>query len=209
MQSAIAALGGGTIEGWSCWDLGAHFGIYSVALARRAGPLGQVAAFEPNPLSFARLERHRRMNHLDWLKCYQAAASDKTGRSELVTSGDLGSTSTHLLYKGESLGESSRPIQIRTLRLDEEVTAGRLRAPRFVKVDVEGHAGAALEGMKETLAAALPEMIIAFHSEDEVERCLAVVGPLGYSWTVIVPPPANERSMIGGDYLFVPLAARK
>jgi len=50
--------------------LGAHFGLYSVALALRVGPEGQVAAFEPNPVSFARLERHRRMNGLDRLKTY-------------------------------------------------------------------------------------------------------------------------------------------
>ena len=39
----------GDMQGWSCWDLGAHFGIYSVGLARLVGPQGQVAAFEPNP----------------------------------------------------------------------------------------------------------------------------------------------------------------
>src|SRR5436309_1838240 len=44
-----ALLGLGAIGGWSCWDLGAHFGIYSIGLARRAGPTGQVAGFEPNP----------------------------------------------------------------------------------------------------------------------------------------------------------------
>lgn len=64
------SLGGGNISGWNCWDLGAHFGLYSVALALRVGPEGQVAAFEPNPVSFARLERHRRMNGLDRLKTY-------------------------------------------------------------------------------------------------------------------------------------------
>lgn len=70
VQAAIMSLGGGDISGWNCWDLGAHFGLYSVALALRVGPEGQVAAFEPNPVSFARLERHRRMNGLDRLKTY-------------------------------------------------------------------------------------------------------------------------------------------
>ena len=49
---------------------GVHFGLYSAALALRVGHEGQVAAFEPNPVSFARLERHRRMNGLDRLKTY-------------------------------------------------------------------------------------------------------------------------------------------
>ncbi|MSU65186.1 MAG: hypothetical protein EXS38_03585 [Opitutus sp.] len=59
MQAVLLGLGGGDIRGWTCWDLGAHFGLYSVGLARRVGPAGQVAAFEPNPISFARLQRHR------------------------------------------------------------------------------------------------------------------------------------------------------
>jgi hypothetical protein len=98
VQRVIEGLGGGSMAGWSCWDLGAHFGFCSVALSMRVGPSGQVAAFEPNPDSFARLERHRRMNRLTWLKTYQAAASDHTGSAELLTYGDLGSTSTHLRY---------------------------------------------------------------------------------------------------------------
>jgi hypothetical protein len=76
VQEALLALGGGDIRGWNCWDLGAHFGLYSIGLAQRVGPMGQVAAFEPNPLSYARLHRHARMNRFDWLKTYQAAVSD-------------------------------------------------------------------------------------------------------------------------------------
>src|SRR5205085_1089961 len=46
LQSTLVALADAGIEGWSCWDLGAHFGLYSVGLARHVGPKGQVAAFE-------------------------------------------------------------------------------------------------------------------------------------------------------------------
>ncbi len=132
IQAAISQVGNGDIKGWSCWDLGAHFGYYSVAMAMRVGPGGQVAAFEPNPASFARLERHRRMNHLDWLKTYQAAVSDRAGGAELLTYGDLGSTSAHLRYDGEAESKKSTPIGIRTLRLDDLVASGELRAPMFV-----------------------------------------------------------------------------
>ena len=38
MQNALVSLG--DIRGWNCWDLGAHFGIYSIGLARRVGPTG-------------------------------------------------------------------------------------------------------------------------------------------------------------------------
>jgi FkbM family methyltransferase len=204
IQAALAALGNGDITGWSCWDLGAHFGIYSVALSIRVGPQGQVAAFEPNPQSFERLERHRRMNRLGWLKTYMAAASDRSGTSELLTYGDLDSTSTHLRYEGESQGDSSKPISIRSLRLDDLVESGELRAPRFVKIDVEGHGHKALEGMKGAVSRSRPSFIVAFHSGAEVGGVTGILRPLGYSWRAIVEPPSNPGEMIGGDYLFTP-----
>jgi FkbM family methyltransferase len=203
VQAAIEGLGGGDIRGWSCWDLGAHFGYYSVALALRVGPQGQVAAFEPNPDSFARLERHRRMNHLAWLRTYEAAASQRTGTLELLTYGELDSTSTHLRYEGEALGPETAPIGIRALRLDELVESGELRPPRFVKIDVEGHGHRAVEGMGGAIAASRPTLIIAFHSKEEVDGVLAVLMPLGYRFAPI-EPPLDAGSMTGGDYLFTP-----
>jgi FkbM family methyltransferase len=202
VQAAISRLGDGDIKGWSCWDLGAHFGYYSVAMAMRVGPSGQVAAFEPNPASFVRLERHRRMNRLEWLRTYQAAVSDRAGGAELLTYGDMGSTSTHLRYDDEAENKDSAPIGIRTLRLDDLVASGELRPPRFVKVDVEGHGHHAIEGMKATLAKARPELIVAFHSKAEVDGVLGVLKPLGYGWTPIAAPPTDPESLIGGDYLF-------
>jgi FkbM family methyltransferase len=206
VQGAIEALG--ILRGWSCWDLGADFGFYSVMLALRTGPEGEVAAFEPNPRSFGRLRLHARMNGLGWLKCYRSAASDSSGSSELMTYGDLGSTSTHLLYDGEVPGKACLPIEIQTLRLDDEVEAGRLRLPRFIKMDVEGHGHRALRGMARTLEKARPQLIIAFHSDAEVEGCLAILEPLGYRHEP-VGVPSRSDSLVGGDFLFRPTSGNK
>ena len=65
LQQAILALG--DLRGRDCWDLGAHYGLYSIGLARHAGPDAQIVALEPNPVSFARLNYHRRLNRLPWL----------------------------------------------------------------------------------------------------------------------------------------------
>jgi FkbM family methyltransferase len=203
VQRAIEWLGNGDIRGWSCWDLGAHFGFYSVALALRVGPGGQVAAFEPNPRSFERLERHRWMNRLAWLKTYQAAASDRSGPTELLTYGELDSTSTHLRYGDEAPGGGSAVIGIRALRLDDLVKSGELRPPQFAKVDVEGHGHRAIEGMRVSISQSRPTLIIGFHSMEEVDGVLGILAPMGYRWAPIGTPAASG-SMIGGDYLFSP-----
>ena len=205
-QAALAALGGGRIEGWCCWDLGAHFGLYSVGLARRVGPGGEVAAFEPNPENFARLELHRRRNRLAWLKPFNVAVSDRTGSADLLGTGLFASTTAHLAYEGEVAAAGSASHRVAIVRADDLVAAGTLRPPHFIKIDVEGHAHRALLGMQATLSAHRPILIIGCHSPQEADGMLAVLGPLGYGWREIgaVAGVKNPPLRSGGDYWFEP-----
>ncbi len=180
VQRFLLAVGGNDIRGWSCWDLGAHYGIYSVGLAMRVGGAGQVAAFEPNPLSFARLARHRRLNHLEQLKIFPVAVSDSKREDDLFTYGSRESTTTHLRYAGEQ-GVGGKPIRVATVRLDDLVRSGDIRRPNFIKIDVEGHAHRALAGARETLAAAQPIILVALHNATERDGVTEILGPLGYS----------------------------
>lgn len=204
LQSTLVSLGNGSIRGWSCWDLGAHFGLYSIGLARRVGPDGQVAAFEPNPLSFARLERHHRMNGLPWLKLYRAAVSERSGTAELYTYGNVRATTTHLPYDGETHTGDVGAIRVPKIRLDDLVRAGELRIPQFVKIDVEGHGHHALAGMRETLTLARPILIVGFHSPSELDGVMALLAPLSYSVRQVDEPNPTSEVTVGGDYLFTP-----
>ena len=203
VQDAVLALG--DLTGKACWDLGAHYGLYSVGLARRVGPTGEVAAFEPNPVSFRRLELHTRRNHLAWLKLFRAAASDRNGTDELLTYGTLDQTSTHLAYEGEIKSADSAPIEISTVRLDDLVAAGRIRTPHFVKVDIEGHAHKAFAGASETIRRSRPIVIAAFHSPAEKAGVEQVLNPLRYSVEPLPTAVAGDRKEWFGDYLCRPL----
>lgn len=203
VQQAMLALGGGSIEGWSCWDLGAHFGLYSIGLARRVGPTGEVAAFEPNPASFERLERHRCMNNLPWLKLHGCAASDHEANAELYTYGHRAAPTSHLPYTGERRSDSIGAIEVPTVRLDRLVRSGDLRPPHFVKIDVEGHGHRALAGMEETLDRVRPILIAAFHSADEVQGMMQRLTALDYSWVRISGTPGPVVGP-GMDCLFTP-----
>jgi FkbM family methyltransferase len=200
MHHALVAVG--DIHGWSCWDLGAHYGIYSIGLARRVGPTGEVAAFEPNPLSYARLERHRAMNGLTWLKTFNAAVSATSAVRELYTGGQLETTSTHLRYDDEIPIANSQSVQVQTLALDELVAVGRIRPPRLIKIDVEGHGHHALAGARQTLRSALPIIVMGFHSAAEVEGTERELNPLGYTWEPVEPAAGPDR--IGQDFLLRP-----
>lgn len=199
LHTALDSLG--DIRGWSCWDIGAHFGIYAIGLARRVGAEGQVAAFEPNPISYRRLEFHRRLNRLDWMKTFQAAASDHAGLDELCTDGDFRTTTTRLRREGERPAGRERRISIRTLRLDDLVAAGELRPPQFIKVDVEGHGHRTLAGARKTLAQSRPAMIVELHSAEEADGIVRLIEPLDYEQLQL---PGIEPDQSGRNMLFRP-----
>lgn len=79
---------------------GAHYGIHTLGFARRVGPRGQVAAFEPAPVSFHRLQFHLRMNRLKNVVAFPAAASERTAEQTLLLDRGVGATTSHLPYPG-------------------------------------------------------------------------------------------------------------
>jgi FkbM family methyltransferase len=200
MERAILAWG--DLQGKVCWDLGAHFGYYSVGLALRTGPTGQVVAVEPLPANHARLEHHRRMNHLPWLTTFQAAASDVAGEADFVSDLSHGDTTVHLPYDGEHKTAATPTIRVRTLRLDDLVARGEIRAPDFIKIDVEGHGHHALGGAMESIRHTRPVMLMGFHSPQEVAGTEALLRPLGYEF--IPTGSKHPAHRVGADYLLQP-----
>ena len=186
--------------GKNVWDLGSHYGLYAIGLGRRVGPAGSVAAFEPNPLSFERLQLHMRRNPMDWVKAFPYAVSDIAADQRLFAYAGLESTTTHLAYEGETWDASIPTVSVPTRRLDDLVAAGEIRHPDFVKVDVEGHGHHALAGAAKTLATALPTLVCAFHSDQELRGIRAVLDPLGYSYFPVLPEaPGTPKS--GFEYI--------
>lgn len=179
------------LPGLVCWDIGAHQGIYSIGLARAVGPSGWVEAFEPDPVSLGRLRWHRRLNRVSNLRIHPVAVSDHSGEARLYQYHGFGSTTSHLPYPGETLDQVPfRPITL--IRLDDWSGEGRLRPPGFIKIDVEGHAVAALDGMRETLRRHHPVMLLAIHSREEIDGARAILEPLGYTLEP-TSPATGER----------------
>jgi len=149
------------------WDLGAHFGIYTIGMARRVGGTGQVVAFEPDAVSRARLELHIGRNKLNNVVVIAAAASSNYGTGVLLQYGDFGNTTSHLAFPGENTLAVPLKAAISCVAADGLVAAGKIRLPQFAKIDVEGHGGKALEGMSCSLTKSRPVMLMAFHGGDE------------------------------------------
>ena len=179
IETVVASLP--SLTGAACWDLGAHFGLYTIGFARLVGPTGQVASFEPDPIAFARCERHVRLNSLQNVRLFNAAVSEAAGRRPLILADRrLGSSANHLRYEDEPVSPDEKTIDIDTVILDELVARGAIRPPMLVKVDVEGHGAKALAGAATTLGLHTPTIVMSFHSHAEAEDTRTILEPLGY-----------------------------
>ncbi|QYM80485.1 FkbM family methyltransferase [Horticoccus luteus] len=165
--------------GGAAWDLGAHFGFYTLWLARAVGPAGQICAFEPDLVSFDRLRRHVTMNRLGHVQIFQCAVSDDTGNRLLIQSQGAGATTSHLPYQGETTA-GQHTVAIQTVALDALAEKEAWRPPQFIKIDIEGHAASALRGAQRTLGRHHPVLLISLHSPQEVDGVRIELQPLGY-----------------------------
>jgi FkbM family methyltransferase len=166
--------------GASCWDFGAHFGIHAVGMAMSAGPTGQVAAFEPDPVAFDRLRYHVRRNRLENVVLFQAAVSDKPGSLKLIATNGLGSSMSHFQYEDEEISANTPLLEVETVVADDLVSAGRIRPPDLIKVDLQGHGARALTGAASSIRAHRPVIVFSNHSKWELEGTRALLDPMGY-----------------------------
>jgi FkbM family methyltransferase len=116
-------------------DVGAHVGLYSVALALRVGRAGRVVAFEPNPSSFQTLRTHCRINRvLERVELRDVAVGDVDG--EVAFESGRGSESSISVSPGST-------ERVNCARLDTVFPNQRVD---LLKIDIEGYEERALRG---------------------------------------------------------------
>jgi FkbM family methyltransferase len=165
-------------------DVGANVGLYAAVMARHSA---RVLAFEPHPACAAQLRDLK----LSRCEVVEAALSDADGQATLRVPQE-GHGEHHAL---STLAESNalrstaadagvRAFQVATMRLDTALAArlGPDEALGFIKIDVEGHEHAVLQGAAATLARHRPVLLIeieARHGSD-IDGIFAMLSGLGY-----------------------------
>ena len=129
-------------------DVGANVGSYTIALAIRVGSNGRVFSFEPNPRSYAFLERNVKLNGFDNVSFYETALAESNGAVLLETRYD--DLALSRIVKAGADGEVLR-VSSRTMdSLFSDADRARIR---FIKIDAEGAEPAILRGATAILEA--------------------------------------------------------
>ena len=131
-------------------DAGANRGVWTEVLRRHSR---QVCAFEPNPKMYAELRRCARPE----VRTFPLALSDRAGSGDLlVPQNDRGFSNQGASLSAARIGDGRfGVVAVETRRLDD-LDLGDIG---FLKVDVEGHELAVLEGARETLRRHRPTMV--------------------------------------------------
>jgi FkbM family methyltransferase len=134
-------------------DVGANVGYVTNLMATRVGPGGTVMAFEPHPAVFELLQRNAARWNADpsvsEVEVHRYAISDRSGRGRLS---GVGEGDTHMgLASLREAADAGDPgdFEVELAKLDDVVGDRRLQ---LVKIDVEGHEHAVLEGAETLIA---------------------------------------------------------
>jgi FkbM family methyltransferase len=152
--------------------------LYNAAAARRdEGTL--VLGFEAQPEMAALVARNVARNRLRNVAVQNRAVSDRSGRLAFWL------TDTDHMCSAEPafLALAGRPIagrlDVERVSLDEFCRSRGVGAD-LIKVDVEGHEAAVLDGASETLRRFTPTLILEFSGTGEVPRLAGRLAGLGY-----------------------------
>lgn len=163
-------------------DVGANIGLYSWH-ALDACPDLHVAAFEPDPRNVQLLKRTSQKWGVQNLIVHAQAASNALGTASF--SQDLLSSATGSLEQSEPsfaeqhYGQRACNIRVATTTLD--LATKDMPPPALVKIDVEGHEQAVLEGASELLERSRPILLIESFGE-RAEAVRNILNPLGYQY---------------------------
>ncbi len=147
--------------GMTLFDVGSHFGYYSLLGAALVGSEGRVNAFEPTPRTFEMLKKNvaGRSN----IMISNTAAFSTSAEMSFVDYG-LAYSAFNSFYPGKTLPEMkplAKPkyLNIKTVTIDEYISDKKIE-PDFLKIDAEASEIDVLQGMENTLTRIKPIITI-------------------------------------------------
>jgi len=145
--------------GMTFYDVGSHFGYFSLLASTLVGPEGQVFAFEPTANTFQVLSENAARR--DNITCNQVAAYRESGHLTFLDQG-LGDSSLNFIvgdqWEGGETKAGTREIQVPAIKLDD--FAQQHGDPDFLKIDTEGAEVPVLQGMANVIQRCHPTIVL-------------------------------------------------
>lgn len=144
--------------GMTFFDVGSHFGYFSLLAADLVGPSGSVHAFDPTPSTFDMLRKN--VGHLKNVTLVNAAGFSRNTKLDFTDFG-LEYSAYNSLSGGKVVFDKSKPqptpkhFEVDALTIDSYIERTGAR-PNLLKIDAEGAELEILKGMETTLTEIKP-----------------------------------------------------
>lgn len=145
-------------EGMTVVDIGSNLGYYALLEARLVGRRGKVVAIEPVPDNARFLAMNVKANCYSNIVICEAAIGECNSEVPLHLSEK---SNLHSLVPLS--GDTGKHINVSMLTLDSLVSRYKLSSVDFIRMDIEGYETVAIEGMRRTLQAHNPYLLIELH----------------------------------------------
>jgi FkbM family methyltransferase len=197
--------------GMAVFDIGAHFGLFSLAALHYGGNRARAFAIDPSPMAAKMTALHAGLNNCaDRLTVLRKAVTDSTDFHPLVAAG-IRAAGYFVTPSKHHHGRDLTFVAATTIDTLVELLGVR---PTHIKIDVEGDEAAVIRGGRHTLSGAtgpllfveLHHALIAQHGGDQREP-LRLLEEFGYAVHPINGPASDDPSI--GNAPLVRVAARK
>ena len=153
-------------------DVGAADGLFSLVFAV-SRPDRSALAVDASPVAFAKLRHNIAKNHLVTVTPVECALSSEPGTLMM-----------HYEWEHLVAGRAAGPVVQVEKRTGDGLCADYAFAPDVVKIDVEGHEGDVVRGLRETILAHRPLIFLELHADwvgrDGIERLAGDLREIGY-----------------------------
>ena len=171
-------------------DVGGNVGLVTLEVAARTRERSpSIHVFEPHPDNVDALERNLGLNPGVRVEVVRAAVGSAEGSARLRTSAPRGESGAHRIVSADTAEDT---MVVRVVTLDEYARRKGLDYVDVLKIDVEGHEVAVLEGAKELLRRQAVGMVILEMNESLIRASDGESGDLyatlsssGYEPTVL------------------------
>ncbi|MFM6997720.1 MAG: FkbM family methyltransferase [Bacteroidota bacterium] len=180
--------------GFTCVDLGANQGEYTLWMSKLAGPAGEVHSFEPSSKMLEQLRATLALNsaQAQTVTVHPFGLSDANATVELFLP-QAGSAAHNegaaTVFRTSSADESLGSIELRNA--GEALQSATARKLDFIKIDIEGSELRALRGMRERLERDRPLILIEINrtalelAETSPRELATFLTDLGYRLNLI------------------------
>ncbi len=167
-----------------CFDIGAHYGYFTLLLARLASE-GQVHSFEPVSRLVETIRQSIGVNSIENAVIHPIGLSSESGERTFRFAPD-DSRDDSMGYLVDHGGTNTDRSQIEyanfsELRIHcESLDRLELPLPSFIKIDAEGAEAAILSGSRNLIQRCKPRLLIELHGVDLALECAEILRSMEY-----------------------------